>query len=165
MKTIKRLMLVAMILFSKVGMFAQLRLGAGSSFAFKSVYPSLQIKGTYDIDHHWRFGTSLNYFLENDVHLVRYLDANFDVHYNFLKKEKLDLYALGGANYSAAKFNEEFLSTGIKNYNTELGFNLGAGALLKISRNTAVFFETKRTLASGGQFFISVGLLFSFGGK
>lgn len=83
---------------------------------------------------------------------------DIDGHYNFELMDKLKAYPIAGLNLSGVSVDVN----GTKTSDTEVGFNIGAGATYEITDKLAGLFEIKYTLGKYDQAVIGIGVLYGF---
>ncbi len=165
MKSIKYLIVTLTCLVFATGAFAQLRLGAGLGFGFDREAFSLFARGGYDFTDNLRANLTYNYyFLEDENSAAADVDAsdfNLDVNYDFANLPTIDIYALAGLNIFASSFE----TLGAKSKNTELGLNLGVGALLGVADKIDIVTEFKYNIGSAEELYFNLGLMFNITGS
>ncbi len=97
------------------------------------------------------FGVDLNWF-----------EVNANANYYFFQENNIDLYALGGLNYSNIKvsFDDPMLGD-LSSSDGEFGLNLGAGINLDIGSNITPFAELKYVLIDQSQLVAMAGIKFN----
>lgn len=168
MKTMKPLLYlfvtVAFLTFT-TSTFAQLRLGGGLGFGFDREAFSLFARAGYDFTDNFRANFTYNYyFLEDENNATADVDAsdfNLDINYDFANLPTIDIYALAGLNIFASSFE----TLGVKSKNTDLGLNLGAGALLGVADKIDIVTEFKYNIGSTEELYFNLGLMFNITGS
>lgn len=165
MKSIKHLMITLIFLTLTTGTFAQLRLGGGLGFGFEREAFTLFVRAGYDFTDKLRTNLTYNYyFLEEENTPGIDIDAsdfNLDVNYDFANLPTIDVYALAGLNLLTTSV--ETLNS--KGNNSDLGLNLGVGALLGVADKIDIVTEFKYNIGSTEELYFNLGLMFNITGS
>lgn len=92
-------------------------------------------------------------------------ELNINANYYFTSSDKVDVYGIGGLNYTTAKVKTDFSSIGYGENSasdSSVGLNLGAGANFKLDKSFVPFAELKYTLGDFDQLVLAGGLKFNF---
>ena len=148
--------------------FAQISAGGGISYGTEQKTIGFNLRGQYNIWENVDVVGGLTFYLpHNEKQTVLFVTVDsktnmwcFDVdgHYNFDLIDKLKVYPLAGLNISGVSVEVN----GTKASDTEVGFNIGAGATYEITDNLAGLFETKYTLGNADQAVVTFGVLYGF---
>ena len=96
---------------------------------------------------------------------VTWFEFNANANYYFIQDEKLDVYGLGGLNYTNVNVKFDTNAFGGFGGNASgsdgrIGLNLGGGANLNSGGNISPFAELKYVIIDGGQLVIAAGVKF-----
>lgn len=148
--------------------FAQIKAGGGITYGSEQKTIGFNLRGQYNVWENVDVVGGLTFYLphkEKQTLLFTTVDSkttmwslDIDGHYNFDLIDKLKAYPLAGLNISGVSVEVN----GSKASDTEVGFNIGAGAAYEVSDNLAGFFELKYTLGNYDQAVIGIGVLYSF---
>lgn len=144
---------------------AQLRLGAGGGFGFDVEEFSAFVRGAYDITDQWRANATFNFYFigEDDTGVdLNLFDINLDGHFTFAMPATIDIYALAGLNIGFSSVDTQIAG---KVSDTEIGFNIGAGANFGVADNADIMTEFKYTIGGFDQLFFGAGVLIKLGNK
>lgn len=107
---------------------------------------------------------SFIYYLPKDEYglKVNWFEFNGNANYYFVQESNLDVYALGGFNYSSVKVSYEDSFFGSDSSSDgRFGLNLGAGANFNIGSSITPFAELKYVIIDGGQLVAAAGIKFN----
>ncbi len=159
-------------------LFSQAQIKLGGKVTYGSDIESIGIgaKGLYEIDDEWDVSGELVYFFGEDesrgggVEVESNLfTINADAHYNFdINVDQLGVYALGGLNiafWEATTSTPSIPSLGVPGGESEVdgsevGLNLGGGAIYELQENISLFSELKFVVGDFDQVVFSAGVLF-----
>lgn len=99
------------------------------------------------------FGIKLNWF-----------EFNADANYYFLTEDNLDIYGIGGLNYSSVSIDYDGTSIFGEDRSVNdgrFGLNIGGGANFNIGSGITPFAELKYVVIDGGQLVIAAGVKFN----
>ncbi len=133
------------------GLSAQISIGGGLVLGASDL--GLQGRLQKTINETIDGSASFTFFLV-DGGTVWSIDA--DAHYVLSNSDGLTLYPLAGLNFF------HFSSGGFSD--TDIGLNLGGGATYELQESLKLFAELKYVTNSGGDLWITAGVLFPFGG-
>lgn len=168
----KLLLVIAVVAMLVIGQQAkaQMKLGGGlvvgtklsiDDDGSKSAAFGLAVKGLYEINSSFSIAPGFTYFFPSSpdwLDLTEYI-LDVDAHYNFMQKENMKIYAIGGLNYSyidaSVDMGEHFSGSAS---DSEIGLNLGAG--LRTGTDMQFFGEVKYNTAFENVI-ASVGVLFN----
>ena len=147
--------------------FAQINAGGGITYGSEQKTIGFNLRGQYNVWENVDVAGGFTFYLPyNEKQSVLFITVDskttmwsFDVdgHYNFDLMDKLTAYPLAGLNISGVSIEVN----GSKAKDTEVGFNIGAGAAYEITDKLAGFFELKYTLGNYDQAVIGIGVLYS----
>ncbi len=95
---------------------------------------------------------------------VNWFEVNANANYYLINQEGINIYALGGLNYSSVKVSYDGDYGILGNYSNSdgrLGLNLGGGINFKVGGNIIPFSELKYVIIDGGQLVLSAGVKFN----
>lgn len=161
----KLMLVVAILALVSSASFAQLKYGGGLSLGTKAAIDEsgekmgigINARVEYAFNEKWSIAPNFTYWFPSKVGEGEYevklnvWQLNADVHYSFAGDEALSFYGIGGLNLTGAKATVFGFSTS----ETNIGLNLGAGALL----NERFFGEAKFDTEME-QLALTVGILF-----
>jgi len=99
------------------------------------------------------FGVNINWF-----------EFNADANYYFLTEDNLDIYGIGGLNYSSVSIDYDGTSIFGEDRSVNdgrFGLNIGGGANFNIGSGITPFAELKYVVIDGGQLVIAAGVKFN----
>ncbi len=137
--------------------------GSGPSGS-SSVQPDfgLVVDGYYSISEKIRIGAGLHYYLPKKEEFpnggeikVSQFALNLNGHYLFATSGNFQPYALAGLNYMTQKVEASGSGITISGNNSEIGLNLGGGAMIG-----PVFVEAKYVVGNFNQFVVNGGVRF-----
>jgi len=144
---------------------AQIELGGGLAFGTEIENLGIQARGRISLDENFKIVPNLTYFFTDDNELfdTNYFSIDGDVHYVF-DLESVELYPLAGINIGIVRV--EYDGPGSSNIDsddsdTELGLNIGGGALYQINDQLTGFGELKFVISDFDQAVITAGVLVS----
>lgn len=93
---------------------------------------------------------------------VEWFEFNANANYYLVEDESLDVYAIGGLNYSSVKvsFDEPLFGDGSSS-DGRFGLNLGAGINLNVGSSIIPFAEIKYVIIDGAQLVAAAGIKFN----
>lgn len=165
----KKLTLLAFVIIALTcNSFAQIKAGGGITYGSEQKTIGFNLRGQYNVWENVDVVGGFTFYLphkEKQTILFATVESkttmwSFDVdgHYNFDLIDKLKAYPLAGLNISGVSVEVN----GTKASDTEVGFNIGAGAAYEITDNLAAYFELKYTLGNYDQAVIGIGVLYVF---
>jgi len=121
------------------------------------------INAEFPIMENLTISPSLIYYLPKDEYGIKinWFEVNANGNYYFINQENLDVYALGGLNYSSVKvsFDDPWLGSHSAS-DGRIGLNLGSGVNFNIGRSIVPFAELKYVIIEGGQLVAGAGVKF-----
>jgi len=166
MKKLILLLIVALAL--TFNSFAQISAGGGLVYGTEQETIGFNFRGQYNVWENVDVVGGFTIYLPNkqkQTLIFTTVESKtnmwaFDVdgHYNFELMDNLKVYPLAGLNISGVSVDVN----GTKTSDTEVGFNIGAGATYEITDKIAGLFETKYTIGNYDQAVISFGALYRF---
>ncbi|HAF30926.1 MAG TPA: hypothetical protein DCG75_17955 [Bacteroidales bacterium] len=165
----KKLTLLAIITIAfAFNSFAQISAGGGLVYGTEQKTIGFNLRGQYNVWENVDVVGGVTFYLPNkDKQTLIFTTVesktnmwSFDVdgHYNFELMDNLKVYPLAGLNISGVSIEVN----GAKASDTEVGFNIGAGATYEITDKIAGLFETKYTIGNFDQAVITLGALYRF---
>jgi outer membrane protein X len=166
----KKLTLLAIIVIALTSnSFAQISAGGGITYGSEQKTIGFNLRGQYNVWENVDVVGGLTFYLPKKTsETVPFLGTiktktsmwSFDVdgHYNFELMDKLTAYPIAGLNISGVSVD----INGTKASDTEVGFNIGAGASYEVTDKLAGFFEFKYTLGNYDQAVLGIGVLYGF---
>jgi len=135
--------------------------------------PAIFLTGVYELNLQIHIVPRISMFLPNKTTLedLGYTDKtvitgySFDAdgHYVFNALDNFEFYGIGGINilyvHRKNEFNSVDFTETIKDGNTSLGLNLGAGTYWKVKNQFDIYGEVKCIVASQVQFVGTIGIL------
>lgn len=182
----KTILAIVLFMISMVSSYGQItKIGAGLFYDYRYYYndevygdhklgnPAILLTGIYELNLQIHIIPRISFFFPNKttVDLNGYTDKtvitgySFDAdgHYVFNALDRFEFYGLGGINILYVHRKNEFTSVDfnetIKDGNTTLGLNLGAGTYWKVKEQFDIYGEIKCIIASQVQFVATVGIL------
>ena len=136
---------------------AQFSAGAGLVYGADVEELGLQLRVMYDVNDTWRGSVDfITYFIGIDG--ITLSELNFNPHYKFLNKDKINVYGIAGLNLTTASL--DFLGETVRE--SELGLNLGIGGEFGLSEKLSILSEVKYSIGDASQFVIGAGVAFKF---
>lgn len=165
----KKIILLAIVTFALAfNSFAQISAGGGISYGTEQKTIGFNFRGQYNVWENVDIVGGLTFYLphkEKQTVFFATIDSkttmwSFDIdgHYNFELMDNLKVYPIAGLNISGVSVEVN----GNKVSDTEVGFNIGAGATYEITDKLAGFFEIKYTLGNYDQAVVGIGVLYGF---
>ncbi|HAF29428.1 MAG TPA: hypothetical protein DCG75_10315 [Bacteroidales bacterium] len=165
----KKLTLLAVISIAfTLNSFAQISAGGGLVYGTEQKTIGFNLRGQYSITESIDLVGGFTFYLPNKEKQTIFLATieskttmwafDIDGHYNFELMDKLKVYPLAGLNIAGVSVDVN----GSKVSDTEVGFNIGAGATYEITDKLAGLFETKYTIGNFDQAVITLGVLYKF---
>ncbi len=166
----KKLTLLAIVTIALTfNSFAQISAGGGISYGTEAETIGFNLRGQYNITESIDVVGGFTFFLPKKTsQAIPFFGTietksslwTFDIdgHYNFNINDKFGFYPLAGLNISGASVDVD----GTKAKDTEVGFNIGAGATYEINDKLAAFTEVKYTIGNFDQVVIGIGVLYGF---
>lgn len=153
---------------------ANLRVGAGLSYATGISNAGLSLAGVYEVNKQWEGALGYSYFFEKNFVKLSVLD--FDGHYIFHNEgDQLNIYGLGGLSITRiamvvpeiASINpmtgEKFvMSPEQTDSNSYAGLNLGVGANYSLTDVLNIAPELRYTIMRGGYLRLGATLQYKF---
>lgn len=163
MKTRQFFAITALLMLIAFAGNAQIKVGAGLSYATDINSAGISINGQYDINEDWAATGGFTYFLEKDY--VKWSALDFNANYNITEVgDKSKLYGIGGLNVTFAKLDIPGLSDFMGDVSTSesnVGLNLGAGMNFGLSDKLTLAPEMTYTISSGSYLRIGARIMFS----
>lgn len=149
--------------------FAQISAGGGITYGSEQKTIGFNLRGQYNVWENVDAVAGFTFFFPKKTSqqfpIVGTIKTkttmwSFDIdgHYNFELMDKLKAYPIAGLNLSGVSVDVN----GTKTSDTEVGFNIGAGATYEITDKLAGLFEIKYTLGKYDQAVIGIGVLYGF---
>lgn len=165
----KKILLMAIIAVAfAFNSYSQISAGGGLVYGTEQKTIGFNLRGQYNVWENVDVVGGLTFYLphkEKQTLIFTTVETktsmwSFDVdgHYNFELMDKLKVYPIAGLNISGVTIEVN----GSKASDTEVGFNIGAGATYEITEKIAGLFETKYTIGNYDQAVITLGVLYRF---
>lgn len=160
----KKISLVAVVLFFAISAKAQLSLGGGLGFNEKVSSVGITAKGWYDLTDKIAITPNVSYYFGSGAILgysQNILAVDVNGTYSFDIIDKLKVYPMVGLNFSSYKVGGSFLfdeEIGVSS--SAFGVNIGAGAQYQFTDNLSAYFEPKFVASNYSQIVVNVGVLF-----
>lgn len=158
-KRILQINFILGLLFFSFQSQAQWNVGGGLSFGTEIESIGLNLRGQRNFIENIDGAFGLTYYL--GANGLNQWALNADGHYHLTKKEKFEIYGLGGLNFSRISYDTNTFFGGVSN--SKIGINVGAGAQLSVSDSLLGFGEIKYVLSSFDQLVLTAGVLFPIG--
>jgi len=144
---------------------AQITVGGGLAYGTEIETVGFNATGQYFIKENIAIVPSFTYYLPRNIvgnFSLKWFEINADINYYFdLENSNIKPYGLGGLNYSiitVPSFDFGILGSSDSSSNSELGFNLGAGADYDLGKKITPFAQLKYTLGDADQLTILAGI-------
>lgn len=147
-----RYLFVLLLLGITTNAFAQLRLGAGIGYGADIEELGLQLRVLAPFSSEWRGDANFIYYLEGNDN-ISFWELNFNGNYVFFNNGRNSVHALAGLNFF--HIGREF-----RDDNTELGLNLGIGAIFGLNGPINLLTDLKFSTGDAGQLVLGLGILF-----
>jgi opacity protein-like surface antigen len=162
----KKISLVAAVLFFAISAQAQLSVGGGLGFNEKVSSVGITAKGWFDLTDKIAITPNVSYFFGSGT-IVGYnqnlLAVDVNGTYAFDIMDKLIVYPVAGLNFSSYKtggsgliFNDDIPGVSASAF----GVNIGAGAQYQFTDSLSAYFEPKFVASNYSQIVVNVGVLF-----
>ena len=139
------------------------RVGAMLAYGTEIENAGIGINAEFPVMEKLTIAPSFIYYFPKDTYGVKvnWFEVNANAHYYFLEEEKLNVYALGGLNYSSVKVSIDDSYLGKRSDSDgRFGVNLGGGINFKIAGNITPFAELKYVIIDGAQLVAGAGVRF-----
>ncbi len=159
-QTVKLIILSAFIFaFSSAVNAQNIKVGGGLAYSTNIGNPGISLNGTYKFNEKIDIAPSFVYYFTKDY--VNWKELNIDEHYMFMKKNDIDIYALGGLALTMVSldFPSGWLGSGYSYSETYIGLNVGAGAIKNFGKFD-VFAEAKYTIGTADHLAVTGGVLY-----
>ena len=171
----KKIIFITVLLLGTMISQAQIKLGGKVAYGSEIESIGIGAKGVYELNDQWDLSGELVYFFGDDesrggFEVERSLfTINADAHYNFdINVDQLGVYALGGLNiafWEVTTSTPSIPSLGVPGGESEVdgsevGLNLGGGAIYELQENISLFSELKFVVGDFDQVVFSAGVLF-----
>ena len=161
MKRLASVIFMAAFLFTFSSATNAQNIKAGGGLAYSTNIGTLGItlNGIYKYDKKIDIAPSFVYYFTKDY--VSWKELNLDGHYMFMKKNDMDIYALGGLAVTivSVDFPSSWLGSDFSYSETYFGINLGAGAVKNFGKFD-VFAEMKYTIGTADHIALTGGVLY-----
>ncbi|MEM5566957.1 outer membrane beta-barrel protein [Psychroserpens sp. AS72] len=109
---------------------------------------------------------SFIYYLPKDESGIKinWIEFNANANYYFIDKKNIDVYGIGGLNYTNVKVEydgDSIFGNDLSASDSRIGLNLGGGANFKIGNKIIPFTELKYVIIDTGQLVIAAGVKFN----
>lgn len=170
----KLMLMVAILALVSSASFAQLKYGGGLTLGTKSAIDDdgdakmgfgINARVDYAINEKLSIVPGFTFYFPSSVEAygeelkVSIWKLSADAHYTFAGDESLGFYGIGGLNYTSGKFKYEGEMGSWDTTESEIGLDLGVGALLNGRFFGEIIFDTAGN-TDDGQLGITVGVLF-----
>lgn len=151
---------------------ANIRAGAGLTYATEIGTIGLTLTGVYEIDQTWEGAFGFNYFFETNN--VQWSVFDFDGHYLFHEvSPELNVYGLAGLSITrwsveipgittTSGWGPSFTTDPITDSGSDFGFNLGVGANYSLNEVLNIAPELRYTVREGGYLRIGATAQYKF---
>ncbi len=140
----------------------------GAFLAYGSEIENLGIgaNAEFPIVENLTISPSIIYYLPKEEFGIKinWLEVNANANYYFVSSEAIDVYALGGLNYSSVKVSydgDTFFGESYSASDGRFGLNLGGGINIETGGSIVPFAELKYVLIDGGQLVAAAGVKFN----
>lgn len=159
------LLTLSLVLFAAVSTYGQMRAGLGVGYGLEVEQPAINANFEYMVTDVIGAAGSFSYFTTDSQGGIdsKFSAVNLDGHYYFMDSD-IKAYGILGVNIGFAKVEGEILGFKFDESNTEIGANLGAGALYDLGGSIFPYAELKYAGLGGDadQIVIFVGAKFEF---
>ncbi|MBQ4913927.1 outer membrane beta-barrel protein [Maribacter sp. MMG018] len=168
MKTTKIILCMTLLLLGVQYSKAQDEMRIGGMLAYGTEVENIGIGVTaaFPIMDKMTIAPSFIFYLPKDEFGVKinWFELNANANYYFLDEGNLDVYGLGGLNFSSVSVkydNASIYGSGLSASDGRVGLNLGGGANFDIGTSFLLFSELKYVIIDQGQLVIAAGVKFS----
>ena len=158
MKLFKSIIITLIVLIISLPATAQMNVGGGLAFGLDVESLGITAKASKAYNDKISISPSFTFFLSGDYDLF---ELNGDGHYFFSESDVLELYGLAGLNYSKITIETNSIFGNIGG--SELGLNIGAGALKDLNESMKIYAEAKYVLSGFDQLVINAGIYIPIG--
>src|SRR5690554_7380618 len=161
----KKLLLAAAVFFAIQFAYSQEETRIGGMLAYGTEIESIGIgaNAEFPIIENLTISPSFIYYFPKEEYGIKmnWFEVNANANYYFVTQDNMEVYALGGLNYSSIKVSYE--NNWFGNYSSSdgrFGLNLGGGINFNMGRVTP-FAELKYVIIDGGQLVAVAGVKFN----
>lgn len=137
---------------------AQVRFGGGLAFGEGVEELGITANALIGLSEKVDIQPSFTYYFTPSI--ISYWELNADVHYSITSSDAVDLYAIGGINYSRFGFELDIFGIPVDASASEVGANLGLGANFSKGNSITPFGEIKYVVSDLDQLVITAGVRF-----
>ncbi|MFD2696853.1 outer membrane protein [Mesonia sediminis] len=139
------------------------KIGAFMAYGSEIENLGLGLNAEFDLTEKLALSPSFIYYLPKDEYgfKANWWELNADAHYYFLQEEQINVYGLGGLNYSHIKVSYENAWGYGGDYSASdgrFGLNLGGGINFNLNEKWLPFAEIKYVLIDDGQLVLGAGI-------
>lgn len=139
------------------------RIGAFLAYGTEIENIGIGANAEFPIIENLTISPSFIYYFPKEEYGIKmnWFEVNANANYYFVTQDNMEVYALGGLNYSSIKVSYE--DSGFGNYSSSdgrFGLNLGGGINFNMGRVTP-FAELKYVIIDGGQLVAAAGVKFN----
>ncbi len=168
MKTIKLFLATMVICMFTTTSFSQTETKLGALLAYGTEIENIGVgaNAEFPIIEKLTISPSFIYYLPKDESGIKinWFEVNANANYYFLDEENIDVYGIGGLNYTNVKVKydgDSIFGDDLSVSDGRIGLNLGGGTNFNIGSNITPFAELKYVIIDGGQLVIAAGVKFN----
>ncbi|MGF1635435.1 MAG: outer membrane beta-barrel protein [Cyclobacteriaceae bacterium] len=141
---------------------AQVRVGGTIGYGTQAEAIGLGVIGDYMIKDNIGIAANFAYYFteRNEFAKTSFWEFNANVNYYFTETGSLEMYGIGGLNYSRSTVSIQGLGFDFGGSVGEIGLNLGIGSNFDIGKNFFPFAEMKYVVSKFDQLVIQAGVKF-----
>lgn len=159
----KILLIVCLAFLGSYAAEAQVRVGGTVGYGTQVEALGIGVTGDYMINENIAVAANFAYYFTENSEFAKtsFWEFNGNVNYYFTSTESLEVYGIGGLNYSRSAVTFEGFGFDGSAAVGEIGLNLGIGSNFNIGKNFLPFAEMKYVVSEFDQLVIQVGVKFN----